>query len=165
MKGLPEGPKAVAGADGGEAGKEGIGEDQLAIGIDAHVVDVAVAGGVTELGDIEAVVAVGLFTGTEHVLEAPDLVKAAQPEAVAIAAGAEAHAAVEGALEHRQFAVGLEAQGEQLADLIGGESQGDVLLRQPGEQLAGGGDLEAGGSRHAHGGVGLASQVWQSCCT
>ena len=47
-------------------------------------------------------------------------------------AGAEAHAAREGPLEDRKPAVGLEADQEELAGLIGGEGEARPSLRQPG---------------------------------
>jgi hypothetical protein len=50
--------------------------------------------------------------------------------------GAQAHGAVEGALDHGEPSVGLEADQEQLAGLVGGEGEAQPLLGEPGRELA-----------------------------
>src|SRR6185503_12279076 len=79
------------------------------------------------------------------ILEAPHLVQAAQVETVG--GRAQAHAAVEGALEYGELAVGLESEQEELPDLVRRERDGELLLGHPRQHLARGGELElrAGG--------------------
>ena len=133
----PQLPEAV----GGQSGEQGVHEHQLNAGSDGQVVDVAVAGVyVVQLGHVVAIEAVGRLPRAEHVLETSDLIEAAHLEAIAATAGAEAHAAVEGALEHRQLTIGLEAEAEELADLVGGKGDRKLLLGHPGLQLAEGAD-------------------------
>ena len=50
--------------------------------------------------------------------------------------GAESHTAVEGAFEHREPAIGLHAEQEQLAALIGGKGEAQPLLDKPGVELS-----------------------------
>jgi hypothetical protein len=104
-----------------QAIEEGVDHHQLAIGSDGHVVDVAIRGGDSLERHIEPVVTIEQLAGAQLVLEVPDLVEGAHPEAIAIEAGAEAHATVEGALKDGQFPAGIEAKAEEFADLIGGE--------------------------------------------
>jgi hypothetical protein len=67
--------------------------------------------------------------GLERVVEAPELEQGAEVERRR--AGAEAHGAVEGALEDRQPSIGLQADQEQLAGLVGGEGEARSPLREP----------------------------------
>ena len=64
-----------------------------------------------------------LVPAWQHVVEAVDLVLCREREAAAVGADAQAHAAREGSLEHRQPPVGPRPEQEQLARLIGGERQ------------------------------------------
>ncbi len=57
-------------------------------------------------------------------------------------AGHHAHAALQCALEHRNAPIGLQAQQEQLAGLVGGEGQAGLLLGQKAGELARSGELE-----------------------
>ena len=59
----------------------------------------------------------------------------------------QAHAAVEGALEDRQPPVGLQADEEELAGLVGGEGEARPLGRQERGEVARGRDLEGGRRR------------------
>ena len=86
-------------------------EHHPAARLDGDVVDVEVAGGVADAGHVEAVVALVELAGREHVLEAPELVERAQPQRLAV--GPQAHAAVEGALEDGEPAVGAAGPGER----------------------------------------------------
>jgi hypothetical protein len=129
----PERPEAVRLRERRQAAKEGVDEHQPPVCVDGEVVDVEVAGGVADLWYVEAVVAVLLFAGGKDVLEAPDLVEAAEVEAVGGAA--QAHAAVEAALDDRQLAIGLEADQEEFADLVGGQRERELLLAEPGGEL------------------------------
>ena len=70
------------------------------------------------------------LAGLEQVFETPELVQRAQPEGLAV--GPEAHGAVERALENGEPAFGVTPQEEELARLVGGERQADLLLGQPG---------------------------------
>jgi hypothetical protein len=119
--GAPEGAEAVGVAGDRQAIEEGVDHHQLAIGSDGHVVDVAIRGGDPLERHIEPVVAIEQLAGAQLVLEVPDLEESAHPEAIAIEAGAEAHATVEGALEDRQLTAWIEAKAEEFADLISGE--------------------------------------------
>ena len=139
----PQRLETVRLADGGQAAEQGIDEDQLAVGIDRHVVDIEVARGVADLRQVKRVVAVLGFALGEQVLETPDLVQAAHPQPVGCCA--QTHAAIEAALECGEFAIALQAQKEQLADLVGGQRDGKLLLGQPGKELARGGDFEVPG--------------------
>ena len=115
------------------------------------VVDVEIAGGVRQLGHVEAIVALVRLAGRQRVVEAPELVEGAHQQP--LGAGPEAHAALEGAIEDRQPAVRLEAEQEQLAGLVGGEGEAYPLLSQPSGELSRGGQLEGSGPvcSRAHG--------------
>src|SRR5687768_2823302 len=63
---------------------------------------------------------------------------------VPLGAAAEAYAAGEAALEDREPAVGLEADQEELARLIGGEGEAGAHLGQPGGEKSRAGQLEPG---------------------
>ena len=134
----PQRREAVRRARPRQAGEERVDEDRPPARVDRDVVDVEVAGGVAHLRHVEPVVARLRLARAEHVLEAPELVERAHPQRLAVAG--QAHAAVEGALEDRQPAVGLQADQEQLAGLVGGEGEARALLGEPREELAGGGD-------------------------
>jgi hypothetical protein len=56
--------------------------------------------------------------------------------------GGQAHGAVKGALGHGEPAIGVQADQEQLAGLVGGEGEREALLGQPGRELARGQKLQ-----------------------
>src|SRR5262249_21208718 len=124
----------------GQAAEQRTDEDDPAVCFDGDVVDVEVAGGVADLGEVESIVAVVQEAGPQCVLEAPELIQAAHPERLPVAP--QAHAAVEGALEDGEPAVGLHADQEEFAGLVSGEGQADALLGEPGGGVARGVDLE-----------------------
>ena len=138
----------------GEAGEQRVDEHHAAVGHDRHVVDVEIARGPGELRHVEAIVTLMRLAGRQHVVEPPELVERREIELAAVRA--EAHGPVEGALEDGEAAVGLEAEQEELAGLIGGEGQGQPLLGHPGGELARGRDLEARFARRLAGCSGLA---------
>jgi hypothetical protein len=140
----PEGAEAVGFADGGEAGEEGVDEDRAALTVDGDVVDVEVAGGVADRWDIKAVVAVVALARGEVILEAGELVVGGEPEG--LGGGVQAHAAAEAALVDGELVILGEAQQEELAGLVGGEGEAEPLLREPGGQAGGGGEIEGGGA-------------------
>jgi len=121
-------------------GEQGVDEHHPAVGADREVVDVEVAGGPGELRHVEPVVALVRLAGLERVVEAPELVEGREVELAAVRG--QAHGAVEAALEQGQPSVRLQAEQEQLAGLVGGAGESDVLLGQPGGELARGQQLE-----------------------
>jgi len=90
-----------------------------------NVVDVDVAGCVGDDGDEAGVASVMRLAAFEDVLEAPEPMKRTHPEPPS--PNAEAHAAVEGPLEHRKAAVGFQADREQLARVVGHECDAGFL--------------------------------------
>lgn len=117
-------------AVGGEAGIFGADEDQPAGGVDAHLVHVEVGNGLAAARHIKAVeVLVGALVGTQDILEAPDLREAREQQPLAVAD--QAHGAHEVALVQRQRAVGQNADEEELARLIGRESERAVVHCKP----------------------------------
>ena len=138
-----------------QAAEEGVDEQRLAVVIDTEIVNIQVAGCIGHARHVERVVALIALASFEAIFETPQLVERAHPQRSAFRH--QAHAAIEGAFEYRQPTVGIQAQQKKLARLIGGESEGDVLLRHPGRELARAGDLQFGlrCGRHA---VGLPSR-------
>src|SRR5262249_53751054 len=61
-----------------------------------------------------------------------------------LAVGPQSHAAREGALDDSELTVGVAADDEELAGLVGGEGKADLLLGQPGAEMARAGDLDPG---------------------
>jgi hypothetical protein len=91
----------------GKAGIFGVDEDEPVLAIDGELVGIDVAGGVGHARDVEPLVVqrllVGELTGTEHVLEPPDLRDGGDMDR--LRRGGEPHRAHEVALEHREPAV------------------------------------------------------------
>ena len=125
---MPDRRKTVRGARPRQAGEQRVDEDGVAGGVERDVVHVDVAGDVAHLRDVEAVEAVVRLPGLQHVLEAPELIERAHPQRLAISA--EPHAPLERALEDGKAPVGLEAEEEELARLIGGERQARAAARR-----------------------------------
>src|SRR5439155_1897137 len=100
-------------------------EDQATPGLDRQVVNVEIAGGIAAARHVEAVAALVQLPRPEDVLETPQLVERTEPQGLTVAP--QPHAAVEGAFEHGQPAIGMPAQEEQFAGLVGGEGQADPL--------------------------------------
>jgi hypothetical protein len=89
-------------------------------------------------------VPVELAARGHHVGEAVDRVQPGEGEAVAPRGDAEA--ALEGALGDVEAALVLGADQEQLADLVGGDGQREVVLAQPGGEAGRGRDLVGRGA-------------------
>ena len=142
---FPHRPEAMPFAGGGETAEQGIDENHPAVGVDGDVVDVEIAGGVADLGNVEPVVALVCLSRCQRVLEPPELIQRGHPQTVTVRA--QPHAAAEGALEDRESSVGLQPDQEQLAHLIGGERQAQPLLRQPRGELPGRGKRHLGRRR------------------
>ena len=115
-------------------------EDRLAGFVRGDVVDVDVAGGVAGHRHHHRVVAVLGRPRLEVILETPKLVERGHPEC-ALGADAHPHAAGKAALEDREPTVGLEADQEELAGLVGGEGEARFGGREPRDKKPRGGDL------------------------
>jgi hypothetical protein len=129
------------------AAEQGVDEHRPAASVNCDVVDIEVARGPAQLGHVDAVVALVRLSGRQRILEPPELVEAAHYEP--IRARPEAHAPLERAVEDRQPAIGLQAEQEQLAGLVGGEGEAGFLLGEPRRELPRGGQLKGGGARLA----------------
>src|SRR5215471_3923027 len=114
---------------GGQAAKLGVYEYDTAIGLNDDIVNVEVAGGVANPGDVETVVAIMEISGQEDVLETPELIERTHPQCLAI--GPQPHTAVEGSFENTQAAVAVQPDKYQLAGLVGGAGQANPLVGQP----------------------------------
>ncbi len=133
----PQGLEAVAVAEGGKAGEQGVDEHRPAIRAEGDVVGVHVAGDPGLVRGVEGVVLARL-AALGDVVEAEDLIVGGQQQGAAVAGDAEAHAPCEGAFEHRQAPVGLQSQEEQLAGLVGGQGEAHSGARQPLREVPGG---------------------------
>ena len=142
---LPDRLETVGLAELRQAGVLRVDEDHLAVLADAEFVDVQVADGLGVARDIALVeLAVDDLVRAQHVLEAPQLVKATQVDALRIAD--HAHGALEDALEERHPPLFVAADQVDPAGLVGGDRQRHPVLGQPAGQAARAGflDLELG---------------------
>jgi hypothetical protein len=125
----PQLTEAAARRERGEAVEPGRREDWGARGILVDVMDVEIArymaGGWRE----EGVMAVPTLARAEEVLEPPELADLAHPEPSAT--GPEAHLPLEAAFEDREATIGLQADQEHLARLVGGAGEAGADPRQP----------------------------------
>ena len=138
-------------AEGGEAAEGGVDEDRPGRGHalhlpDADVVDVEAAGDAGLARDEAAVGAVGgSHAGWHVVAEAPEHGLSAGPERVAI--GPQTLTLLEQPLMGAQRAVGAQAEEDQPAGLVGGQSEAGAAFRQPSRQSWGGDQDLAGRGR------------------
>ena len=86
---------------------------------------------------------VGGLAGAEDILQPPQLELAGEVEPAG--AVSEAHGALEILLVDRHGAVGLRADEEQLAGLVGGEGEAHAVARQPAREPARGREVERAG--------------------
>ena len=115
----------------GDAGEQCVDENRTPVGRDGHIVRVDVAGDPGYVRrEHRVLLAMGGPFGND-VVETQELVLGRQHERAGISAHAQAHAAREGALEDRQPSAGVESDQEQLAGLLGGESEARARARQP----------------------------------
>src|SRR5688572_12265176 len=100
-------------AQGGEAGKEGIDEDWPSRAVERYVVGIDVARRPATLWNVESVVGSGReFTGSQSILESPELEQARHPQCLAVGADCQTHAAFECALENGEASVWLDSDHE-----------------------------------------------------
>ena len=117
----------------GKAGKKRVDEDRPSGRVDTKIMGIEIAGGVGRLRYEQPVIALRQLARRQRILEPPQLVERRHPHGLAIRP--QSHAAAEGAFEHRETIVRLQAYQEQLPRLIGGEGQRQVMLRQPFREL------------------------------
>ena len=141
--GFHSGAEAVPVADRGDAGEQGVDEDRPAVRAEADVVRVEIAGHPGRVRRVDRVEALRVrLAGRQDIVEALDLILGGEREAAPVGADAEPHAAREAALEHREPAVRLDPEQEQLARLIGGEGEAAAGPGQPGGEAARRGERE-----------------------
>src|SRR5207248_10883112 len=99
------------------------------------VVNVQVARRVTDLGNVQSIVALVQLARAQDVLEAPELVLGTRPQGLTVAP--QSHAAVEGPFDHSQPAVWVPAQDEEFTCLVRSEGKADLLFGQPCRQVTG----------------------------
>ena len=109
----------------------------------SSIMDIDVAGGVPERGDIQAVVAVSRRPARRDiVLKPPQLIERGHPQRLGVVTGVQPHRPVERPLVDAESAIGLEAHHEELARLVGAEREADAMIRHPGSEMARAGDGE-----------------------
>src|SRR5690606_36149639 len=142
---LPDGLDAVGQAQLGQAGVLGVDENDPAVVADPKLMDVEIADGLGVARHVALVeAAMDGLVRPQHVLEAPDLVQAAQVDALGIAD--HAHGALEDAFEEGHPALLVAADQVDAPGLVGGDGQGDPVHAQPARQAARAGllDIELG---------------------
>lgn len=132
--GPPQWCEAGLVAKRGQAAEAGVDEDHSAARLHRDVMDIKVAGRVTDSGHVEPIRAVVELARRQRVFEPPKLEDRTEPKCLAIAI--QTHTTIEGAFEHRHPPIGLQAEEEELTRLIGREGQAETLLGQPGREMA-----------------------------
>jgi hypothetical protein len=108
----------------------------------AHVVNVQIACDPPQPWGVQGIMPLMQSAGIQHVAEAPYLVQGGYMQAART--GHQAHTSLQGALENRQAAIEMQPEQKQLASLVGGEGQAQVLLGQELGELARGGEFKSG---------------------
>jgi hypothetical protein len=129
MRRLPQRRKAVRRVHRRQTVQARVDEHNPAIGIADDIMDIKIARRVSDARDEQPVIAFVEFAGAEDVLEPPELKQRTHPERLPVPV--QPHAAVERALENGERSRRVPAEKEQLARLIGRESEADVVPRQP----------------------------------
>ena len=138
----PHRPETPAFFHFAKAREQRIDEQRFSVRTKAHVMEIEIAGDPRHARHIKRIVAIGLLAWRHGIVKAQQLVMGGEQQAARVSTHPQPHAAGKAALEHRQLAVCLETQKEQLSSLIGGEGQRSPGPRQPGFEAARGGERE-----------------------
>src|SRR6201989_3030496 len=80
----PDRPEALPRRRPGQEGEQRIDEERPAVAVDTEIVNVEIAGRVSELRHIKAIIAVMDLARLERILESPELIERRHPERLAI---------------------------------------------------------------------------------